>query len=67
MDWRNRFTLFITSLTFQMALEMIEKEGDYQVALWNGFGWNLLNLMLIGIILISTILTKFKDNELQPT
>ena len=23
------------------ALEIIEKEGDYQVALCNGFGWNL--------------------------
>ena len=36
MDWSNRFTLggFIVSYSsFQMAWEVIEKEGDYEVNL----------------------------------
>ena len=35
MDWSNRFTLAgftVTYCTFQMAWEVIEKKGDYEVA-----------------------------------
>ncbi len=57
----------MTSLRLLIALETIENESDYQVTICSGFGWNLFNLMLVGMILIGTISTKFKDNELQPT
>jgi len=35
MDWSNRFTIggfTATRSTFQMAWEVIEKQGDYEVA-----------------------------------
>ena len=35
MDWSNRFTIggfTVTYCTFQMAWEVIEKQGDYEVA-----------------------------------
>jgi len=35
MDWSNRFTLAgftVTYCTFQMAWEVIEKKGDYEIA-----------------------------------
>ena len=35
MDWSNRFTLnefTVTYCTYQMAWEVIEKQGDYEVA-----------------------------------
>jgi hypothetical protein len=35
MDWSNRFTIggfTATRSTFQMAREVIEKQGDYEVA-----------------------------------
>ena len=49
------------------ALEMIEKEDDYQVHFEMDLDGTFFNLMLVGMILIGTILTKIKDNELQPT
>lgn len=50
-----------------LAGEIFDWIDSYQVALWNGFGWNLFNLMLVAIILIGAILTKFEDNEIQLT
>ena len=50
-----------------LAGEIFDWTGSYQVALWNGFGWNLFNLMLVGMILIGTIFTKSKNNEFQQT
>ena len=35
MDWSNRFTIggfTVTRSTFQMAWEVIDKQGDYEVA-----------------------------------
>jgi len=35
MDWANRFTLggfTVTYSTFQMAWEVVEKQGDYELA-----------------------------------
>ena len=35
MDWSNRFTIggfTVTYCTFQMGWEVIEKQGDYEVA-----------------------------------
>ena len=35
MDWSNRFTLggfTVTYSTFQMAWEVVEKQGDYELA-----------------------------------
>ena len=40
MDWSNRFTLggyTVTYCTFQMAWEVVKKQGDYEVA----FRWFL--------------------------
>jgi MFS family permease len=68
-----RIGAVMMATTFGMAFggwltgEIFDWTGSYHAALWNGLAWNLLNLMLVGILMIRPILLKLKDNELQPT
>ena len=59
------------SSTFGMALggllagEIFDWTGSYQVALLNGIGWNILNMILVGLLLIRPLRLKLQDMRLQ--
>jgi cyanate permease len=59
------------SSTFGMALggwlagEIFDWTGSYQVALLNGIGWNILNMILVGLLLIRPLRLKLQDKRLQ--
>ena len=56
MDWSNRFTLggyTVTYCTFQMAWEVVKKQGDYEVA----FRW-FLSKQKAGNFCLGLIKTK---------
>lgn len=68
-----RIGAVMMATTFGMAFggwltgEIFDWTGSYQVALLNGIGWNILNIILVGLLLIRPILLKLKNNELQTT
>ena len=66
-----RIGAVLMSSTFGMALggwlagEIFDWTGSYQVALLNGIGWNILNMILVGLLLIRPLRLKLQDKRLQ--
>ena len=67
MEAGTRIGAVMMATTFGMALggwltgEIFDWTGSYQAALLNGISWNILNMILIGLLWIQPMQLKFRE------